>query len=516
MKKAVILVRVSSKEQEEGYSLEAQLANLQNYAQRKELDVIQTFRIIESSTKGHRPEFERMIEFIRQQGQRIALIVDCVDRLQRSFTHTPVLNDLMQKDCLEIHFVREGNMLDKDATSSQKVMWNMGVVMAQSFTDQLSDNVKRSVKHKISQGEWIAKAPLGYLNVLDKESGHNTVILDKERAFLVKKLFTEYATGTVSLHELGRRSKDWGLRTYKGNPVSVQTLSNIFRNPFYYGMMRINRQLFPHAYPALIDKTLFDTCEKQYSKPNPNNTAPAASTQPFALHGLIDCALTGRRVSCDLKKGKYVYLITRDPNNTENKVWIPEKIVMDQIREVIHSISIPQDVLEPMVDYLRQSHEAETQHYQETVIALQQEAAQLTKTLGRLTDYLLDGSITKDIYAQKHDELQNRRIEINQLLEKNISADGQFKIALSTLLSLSSRIGPLFDSSKPDEKRRLIGFVFSNLQLEGSKLRFSLRKPFDLFVDLSKDQNWRPQRDSNPCYLRERRVSWASRRWGQT
>jgi site-specific DNA recombinase len=102
-----------------------------------------------------------------------------------------------------------------------------------------------------------------------------------------------------------------------------------------------------------------------------------------------------------------------------------------------------------------------------------------------MTDCLLDGSITKDIYAQKHDELQNRRMEINQLLEKNTAGDGQFKIALSTLLSLSSRIGPLFDGSKPDEKRRLIGFVFSNLEMEGSKLRFSLRKPFDLFVDLS-------------------------------
>lgn len=509
MKKAIILVRVSSKEQEDGYSLEAQLANLKTYAQRKELDVIQVFRIIESSTKGQRPEFERMIDFIRQQRQRVALIVDCVDRLQRSFTHTPVLDTLMREDKLEIHFIREGNILDRNATSSQKLMWNIGVVMAQSYTDQLSDNVKRSIKQKISQGEWIAKAPLGYLNITDKDNNceHNTVILDKERAFLVKKLFTEYAAGISSLHELCRQSKDWGLRTHKGHQISVQTLSNILRNPFYYGMMLINGQLYPHAYPALIDKGLFDACEKQYKKPNPHNAAPAASTQPFALHGLMTCALTGYRVSCDLKKGKYVYLITRDPKNTARKVWIPEKTVMDQIRDIMYSITIPQDVLEPMVDYLRQSHEVETQHYQVTVKALSQESDDITRKLSRLTDCLLDGSITKDIYAQKHDELQNRRLEINQLLEKNISADGQFKIALSTLLSLSSQIGPLFDSSKPEEKRRLIGFVFSNLQMEGSKLRFSLRKPFDLFVDLADCKEWRPLRDLNPCRIRERDVS---------
>jgi hypothetical protein len=31
----------------------------------------------------------------------------------------------------------------------------------------------------------------------------------------------------------------------------------------------------------------------------------------------------------------------------------------------------------------------------------------------------------------------------------------------------------------PDKKRQLIAFVFSNLQLRGKKLEFSLRSPFD-------------------------------------
>ena len=39
--------------------------------------------------------------------------------------------------------------------------------------------------------------------------------------------------------------------------------------------------------------------------------------------------------------------------------------------------------------------------------------------------------------------------------------------------------------------------------------RAALRQPFEL------KQVWRPQGDSNPCYCRERAVSWASRRWGR-
>ncbi len=497
MKNAIVLVRVSSKDQEDGYSLEAQLANLQNYAGRKDLEIIQVFRIIESSTKGHRPEFERMIDFIRQQPQRVALIVDCVDRLQRSFTHTPILDALMREDKLEIHFVREGNILDKDATSSQKLMWNMGVVMAQSYTDQLSDNVRRSFKQKLAQGEWNGMAPLGYLNAVDKETGRNTVILDKERAFLIKRLFTEYATGTISMNELQRRAKDWGLRSRKGYPVVLQTISNILKNPFYYGMMQVKGKLYPHSYPPIVDQSIWKACEAVYTGLNSKGDAVHATEQSFALAGLVKCAVSGRTVTCDLKKGKYVYLIARDPQRPEKKIWVKESVIMDQIAEIMRSITIPEAVLEPMVDYLRQSHEAEVAYHQQKTKSLTDEIAEISRKMDSLTDLLIDKSITKDVYTQKHTLFQNRRMELNYELEQHMKGDGDYKIALSTLLSLSSRIYDLFESSKSDEKRRLIGFVFSNLEIYGEELRFSLRKPFDLFVNLGECKEWLGRLDSN-------------------
>lgn len=132
--KAAILARVSTKDQEEGHSLEAQIANLRLYADRKGLEIIRDYTIVESSTKGHRPEFMQMIDFIRGQKEKIAVIVDTVDRLQRSFKETSVLKELFEKDLLELHFVKEGNVLSKDSNAFQKAMWNMGVMMAQSYT----------------------------------------------------------------------------------------------------------------------------------------------------------------------------------------------------------------------------------------------------------------------------------------------------------------------------------------------------------------------------------------------
>ena len=60
--KAVILARVSSREQEMGQSIDAQLENMKKYAQRNGLPLLKTFQITESSTRGERKKFTEMFE----------------------------------------------------------------------------------------------------------------------------------------------------------------------------------------------------------------------------------------------------------------------------------------------------------------------------------------------------------------------------------------------------------------------------------------------------------------------
>lgn len=507
MRPAVILARVSSAEQEAGHSLEAQLSNLQEYAARRDLEVIQVYRIIESSTKGHRPEFERLIEFIGKQKQRIALIVDCVDRLQRSFTHTPVLNALMEKNLLEIHFVREGNVIDKDANSMQKLMWNMGTVMAQSYTDQLTDNVRRSIKHKLEKGEWIAQAPLGYLNVADQTTGRNTVILDPQRAALVQRLFYEYGAGVSSMTELRSKTEEWGLLSRKNKPLGLQTVANILSNPFYCGLMRIKGHLYPHAYPQLVEHNVFRACEKRKRSTNMPQQAIRKTRYPFVLRGLITCATSGRKVTCSLQKGRYVYLMPRDPANKDNILWVKEDVVMQQIRDVLHSFALPDDLLAEVLDYIKRSHEAEKELHLDSLRELRTESNALTIKLNRLTDLLIEGHIDPKVYDLKHQEMLLRQRELTCILSDNHTADDKFKDALSNVIRLVAKTYDLFGSSNTEEKRSLLGFVFSNLQLEGATLRYTLRKPFDIFTQLPNNPEWRPLRDSNPCYYRERVMS---------
>ncbi len=93
-------------------------------------------------------------------------------------------------------------------------------------------------------------------------------------------------------------------------------------------------------------------------------------------------------------------------------------------------------------------------------------------------------SFTKDMHDRIHNQLIERRQEIHEMLERHDAGNEQFRIAVTTLVTIVSRAAELFDRSQADEKRQLIGYLFANLQMEGGKLRYALKAPFNLFVDL--------------------------------
>ena len=487
--KAVILARISSKEQRDGHSLEAQTRNLENYAEGKGFEVIKTFTLIESSTKKQRPEFDAMISFIKRQKSKIALIVDTVDRLQRSFRETPIFNDLMQQDIVELHFIKEGNVLSKDATSTQKLMWNMGVVMAQSYTDQLSDNVKRSMKHKVRNGEWCGLAPLGYINVTDKKTGRASVEPDSNNADLIKRVFIEYGTGEYSLTELARQAKEWGLRSRKGNAVGVQLLLTMIQNPFYYGVMQVKGELHPHKYEQLITKEVFDQCQLVRTGRSQKRGAKTNQHQ-FLFSGLIKCDVSDRQVTCDLKKGKYVYLICRDPDNHNKKLWIREAYVIQQIEIAIESIHLPADQYEQIIDHIHKITVSEQLSNRDSKSLIRKQLYDTETQIDRLTDLLVNNHITEDAYQRKHSHLQLRHSELTAHLANPSIDPKQIEKALITMVSLCNRASLVIKSSKMLLKRSLVETLFSNLSLNGRNLRWNWVSPLSIVAKNTEYNKW--------------------------
>ena len=65
------------------------------------------------------------------------------------------------------------------------------------------------------------------------------------------------------------------------------------------------------------------------------------------------------------------------------------------------------------------------------------------------------------------------------------------------VLQLSANAHKTFELSINEKKRKLIKLVLSTLKLNGCKLEFTLRPPFDAFVKTAKNKEWLGREDSN-------------------
>lgn len=495
--KAVILARVSTQEQEEGHSIDAQLRRLQEYADKKGLQVIKTFRIIESSTQGNRKEFQQMIEYIKNQKEPVALIADAVDRVQRGFKESVLLDELRRQEKVLLHFLREGIVLDKEANSRDIMMWDFAVMGAKTYVLNISDNVKRSIEFKIRNGEVIGPAPVGYLNVTDPETGKKDAVQDPVRAPLVRKTFELYSTGNYSLNLLAKKMRQEGLtnNTPRSQPASRTFIDHILHNPFYYGEMRIKGQLHKHKYEPIITKWLFDKCEEVrqswHKKPFKHGS------KPFVFRGLIKCAYCGCTISSDRKKNKYTYLFCTQHRGKCGALRVREEVVSEQVKDVLKSLKIPQDLLIDFKEYLRTTNEAEYKFHQD---AIREVMAKIEKVKARIKGaYIdkLDKRITDEEFDIFNKDFRQEQENLEVELVMHSKADKEFYLTITNLLDISTRAFELYESSKLEQKRQLLNFMFSNLKLDGKKLVFNLKKPFDVLVGLTKTQDWLRGRDSN-------------------
>jgi site-specific DNA recombinase len=492
--KAILLARVSSKEQEDGQSIPAQERRLREYAARKGLMIDEVFKITESSTKDTRKEFEKILERIRKSRETIALVADTIDRVQRSFKESVVLEDLRKEGKVEIHFMREGLILNLKSNSSDILRWDMGVMFARSYVLQLSDNIKRSKEQAAKRGIWMGLAPTGYMHGVN-DKGEKTIVPDPQRAPFIQKLFEMYATGNHSLQTLKEAVTQMGLRTKKGESLAISQINKILKKRFYCGVMDTKYGMVEHSYEPLVSRALFqqvqDVINGYHKKPH------KMAIKPFILKGLITCANCGCVVTPEIHKKRYVYYSCTNAKKICKRVYVKEEVLVATLSEYLDQIALNQDQIQAVTRYLKEIHESETQFHDESLSALQKERDKIQKRLGQIYDDKLDGVIDEKLYLEKVREYKTRQIEITEEMKNHEKADQNFYVTANMVLNLAARAREIFESSEVDEKRQLLSLVFQNLQLRGVNLSVSVQEPFLTMLDCKNHPtNWR-WRESN-------------------
>ena len=493
--KAIVLARVSSKDQEEGQSIPSQVRRLTEYATKKHLHIVQIFQITESSTKETRKQFDEIISLIKKSNEPIALVTDTVDRLQRSFRETPILDEMRKGGKLELHFLREGLTVNKNSNSAQLLQWDIGVLFASSYVRQLSDNVKRSKEQSIKNGEWSAKAPFGYRN-MTMPSGNKTIEVDQLHAPYVIKMFEMYATGTHSFQTITNEMNRLGLKNAKGNPILPSRVEVTLKNLFYIGIMKIKGEYYRHKYPPLITEEIFNHVQKIILGHHKSPVQYAG--KPILLRGLITCTQCGCMITGDVKKQKYVYYSCSNSRGICTKKWIREEKILETLFEHFEKIKLDDSRIEEIITYLKESYTHEQEFLKHSQEKLRKELDQIQGRLSKLIDMHLDGTVDSETYHAKLQEYKMRQREITSELQSHGEIDETSLITAKTVFDLAKRAREIFEkSSNLNEKQQLLRFFYSNLRLDAETLHVELQEPFLSMVKMSDQPQWLGREDSN-------------------
>lgn len=491
--KAVLLCRVSSREQQEGHSLVAQSNLLHEYCARKDLEILKEFTIVESSTRGDRPEFQKMIDFIKKQKEKVALVCLKIDRLQRSFREVPILESLRKSNKLVLHFVSENQILDSDANNSQIMAYQIFVMLAENYTNCISDNVRRSFEKKLQEGTFIRESPVGYLNTI--KNGVKTIVIDPERGDKVKQLFERYAGGLYSVRDLFYLSRKIGLNYKSGKPLCKSQICNILHNPFYMGYMRVKGKLYKHIYEPLISKDLFDKCNKICKKRH-GETQSRAHKKEFLLTGFIRCKHCNRLFSPYLAKGKYPFLQPPTYTPCTNHHNISEKVFMKLLEEKLKALHIGED-LEFVLQLVDQKHMEEIANHDKMLLDFNEQEKQIEKKKARLMDLYLEQGIEKEEYDRLNKQIEE---ELSDVIYRRSNLDtdiGQFYQNLKDCIKIADSSHFLMNSSRFCQKKQLLKLLTSNFFVDGKNVVISMNYPFQTLSERGGCLTWLGQLDSN-------------------
>ncbi len=224
--RAVIYQRVSSKEQEDGFSPETQLERCYEWADKHGYEVAKSFEGEHESAKSdtNRKRFNAMLKYVKDKKNKIdAVVVYSTSRFSRTGTKSFSIVDELEEKGVTVYSATS----DYDArTPEGKMTQGLELLIARRSNAINSQTVKDNGAKALRDGRWIQAPPRGYDMKTTKKQQTITVNADGE---LIRKAFAMKVNENLTNEEVRVRMKAMGL------DLNKQRWSSIFRNIFYAG-----------------------------------------------------------------------------------------------------------------------------------------------------------------------------------------------------------------------------------------------------------------------------------------
>ncbi len=484
--RVVTYARVSSREQEkEGFSIPAQQKLLREYANGRAFKVVEEFVDVETAKVSGRPQFGQMIKFLKADTDIKGILVEKTDRLYRNFRDYVTIEELD----VEIHLVKEGEVLSKNSQSHAKLVHGIKVLLAKNYIDNLSEETKKGMMEKAEQGLFPSYAPIGYKNNLETKE----IEIDPLTAPYIRALFEWYASGDYSLSQVKKMAGQIGLRSRSGKPIHKSSVERILKNPVYYGDFIWDRKLYKGRHQPIVSRELWDQAQEAFKKTN----RPQQTRRNFPFTGMLKCAFCGCTITAEIKKGKYIYYHCTGSRGPCPKPPVRQEVLEEKLGEVIKGIHISDEIKDWIVKALRESYKEEKSYHEGIIKGLQSEYNQIQGRIDKAYEDKLDGKIPEDLFLRSMDRWRKEQDRILYQINRHKGANTHYIDEGVKILELANKAYFLYKKQDAYQKARLLKTVQSNCLWDGVSARPEYRKPFDILAKGLQTGNWLPGQDSN-------------------
>lgn len=531
---AVIYARVSTVRQAEAdLSLPDQIKQLQDYCQRKQLAVIDTYTEPGASALDEdRPAFQEMISRATSpQRPYDVVVVHSLSRFSRDTMHSEYYVRKLRRAGVELISITQELGQDGHGDLIRKIV--------NAFDEHQSrENAKhthRAMLENARQGFWNGSAPpFGYATVVKERRGNKdkkVLVIDEAEAAIVRTIFE------LCLGNLGRPLGVKAIATYfndrgitrRGRRFSTGSLHDLLTSSTYCGRHYFNRtdsrtfekrpssQWVELTVPAIVDEETFNRAQAILHARAPKVMAPRNVTGPTMLASVARCAGCGSAMILNTGKGGVYRYYSCSRAMKQGKSACPgRRIRMDRLDDMVlghlsEQLFEPERLATLLQGYMVQAKEGRAGQ-RERLRQARDAVGRVDASVSRLLALVESGAMEPDA-PELRERLASLRMQKAELtrdiasLQDNLQT-GELELSPEKLKVLSMEMRKRLAEGPADLRQAYMRLLLDNVtvdhdsvRLEGSPAILERLASRGLSKSspevLSFVREWRPREDSN-------------------
>lgn len=417
--------RVSTKLQEEKYSLAAQKTELTQYALSQGWTIIKEFQDVDSGGKLDKKGLNALFDLVEEGRIDVVLCID-QDRLSRLDTIAwEYLKSTLRENGVKI--AEPGKVVDL-ANEDDEFISDIKNLIAKREKKAIVRRMMRGKRQRMREGKGYGKAPIGY-----KYNKKNKVYeLDEEWAWvipMIDKLYIEKEFGMTSIaNELNKVSRTPSGGLWNETLVYRRLVSKAFHGVMEKSFSNGETITLENVYPPLRTEETWNKIQK--IREQRGKLFKVTSRQRDNLHILrrtyITCGECGRKILLEqhgtnkkpryyLKHGRKMSLKDESICDISINTIRFEDNILKAIKEILTSEELAKKYIELEFD------DIEIKLLEKQVIQNKKKIKKLEEKLDNLLDLYLDGPFSKEKLIEKQEKIESELVFFKEQIEPLIT-----------------------------------------------------------------------------------------------